>query len=186
LGILAYGTDNEGLLPALFLKNSPIATFWSHLILIDYLEARLEADNTHTNFSGTPRQGCSKWNRATANVANRTWNGAFGMNAFPLSEGNVLNPAHSNYVSGNALYVTSINLNQITKTSTRILLADALSLAGGATYLLIPVATPVTETSNTTCLKSWHAAGKLVTITMFDGHGEKQNITTAAAALINP
>jgi hypothetical protein len=44
----------------------------------------------------------------------------------------------------------------------------------------------VIETNNNTNLKSWHSLGKLVTITMYDGHGEKRDITTAAAAISNP
>jgi prepilin-type N-terminal cleavage/methylation domain-containing protein len=73
LGCLAYSTDNEGLIPALYLKNTPISMFWTNLILENYLEARKDTDNTHTNYAGTVIQGCSEWSRATASSANRIW-----------------------------------------------------------------------------------------------------------------
>jgi hypothetical protein len=110
-------------------------------------------------------------------------------NAYPFCENNVLDVRGSNYVNAPAT-AQGIYFNQITKQSSRVFLADALNgngaFAGQSTYLLAPVVTPVTETNNITNLKSWHTAGALVTITLFDGHGEKRNVTASATALIDP
>lgn len=190
LGCIAYTNDNDGMIPALYLKSTPIATFWSNLILVDYLEARKDTDGTHTNFSGTVIQGCSEWNRATAGSTNRIWQSAYAMNARPFCEGNVIDLRSSNYVT-DAANARGITLSQITKQSSRLFFGDALNgpasgASGTSTYLLSPVNTVVTEASNITNLKSWHTLGNNVTVTMFDGHGEKRNVTTAASAMSNP
>jgi prepilin-type N-terminal cleavage/methylation domain-containing protein len=189
LGCLGYANDNDGLLPALYLTTTPASTFWTNLILVDYLEAG-KTDANHTNLDRTVMQGCSEWNRATSASANRAWQGAYGMNAYPLCENDVINLATSDFVNGGA-NARAIPLNQVTKQTTRLMLADALNTNGTSTYRINAVAGTVTETSNasnstSTLLKSWHSPGKIVTITMFDGHGEKKSLTVAAAAITNP
>ena len=187
LGCLGYAQDNKNALPALYLTKVPISTFWSHLILQDYLEAGRDADRTHTTFDRTALQGCSEWNRATAasTTPPRVWQGAYGMNGNPLCEGGVVNSTTSDW--GNApTTARAITLAQVTRQTTRVMIGDALNAGGTSTYRLNPTSGTVTESSNATLLKSWHTAGRQVTVTMFDGHGEKRTLTNAATALINP
>jgi prepilin-type N-terminal cleavage/methylation domain-containing protein len=188
MGCVAYSTEQEGLLPALYLRTLP-TIFWSNLIFEDYLEARKDTDNVHTNFVGTVLQGCSEWNRDRRRVGNPNWEGAYGMNGYPFCENGTYDARSSNYVTGAATAQGS-SLSQITKPSNRLFFADALNnsgpFAGQSTYVINAIAGVTTETSNSTNLKSWHSRGQLVTITMFDGHGEKRSVTTAASAVINP
>lgn len=189
LGCLGYSNDNEGLLPAVYLTTTPVSTFWTNLILVDYLEAG-KTDANHTNLDRTVMQGCSEWNRATASSANRVWQGAYGMNSFPLCENDVVNNASADYVN-TGVTPQAISIAQITKRTNRVMLGDVLNTNGTSSYRINAVAGTVTETSNatnatSTLLKSWHTAGKLVTVTMFDGHGDKKSMTSAAAAITNP
>jgi prepilin-type N-terminal cleavage/methylation domain-containing protein len=187
LACFAYANDNRGALPALYLTKVPIATFWSHLILQEYLEAGRDADRTHTTFDRTALQGCSEWNRATTASTSppRVWQGAYGMNGNPLCVEGVFNPTTSDW--GNApATARAITLSHITRPATRVFIGDALNADGTSTYRLNPTTGTVTESSNTTLLKSWHTAGRQVTVTMFDGHGEKMPVTRAAAGLIHP
>jgi prepilin-type N-terminal cleavage/methylation domain-containing protein len=196
VGCIGYSTDNEGVLPALYLRKLTISEFWSNLILADYLEAQ-KYDKDHTNFSGTVLQGCAQWKRGRVPSpgVEPEWESAFGMSAYPFwekVEQGKRDTRHSNYVTrlqgidGGPIY-----LNQITKQSSRLFFADALNsdgsgvVIGSSTYVINP-GFQVTETNNKTNLKSWHGLGKLVTITMYDGHGEKRDITTAEAAISNP
>jgi prepilin-type N-terminal cleavage/methylation domain-containing protein len=195
VGCIGYSTDNEGVLPALHLTNSPIAKFWSNLVLEDYLEAQ-KHDQNHTNFSGTVLQGCAQWKRGRVPNPNvkPEWESAFGMSKYPFwKKGSPSDLRNSDYVTSPLKTVGPIYLNQITKQSSRLFLADALnSTSVGAvidtsTYLINATDKEVKEgASNSINLKSWHGLGKLVTITMYDGHGEKRDITTAAAAISNP
>jgi prepilin-type N-terminal cleavage/methylation domain-containing protein len=189
LGCVAYSIEQDGLLPALYLTTTPITIFWSNLILENYLEARRDTDNSHTNFAGTVLQGCTEWNNGRVKGSNPNWEGAYGMNGYPFCDNGTFDARSSNYVGG-AANAQGIALSQITKPSNRLFFADALNnsgaFAGQSTYVVNAITGVTTETSNSTNLKSWHTVGKLVTITMFDGHGEKRSVTTAASAIISP
>ncbi len=190
LGCLGYANDQEGVLPALRMPTTPIVTFWTQLVLRDYLDAGM-IDANRTNFDRTSLQGCSEWNRATSSSANRAWQGAYGFNSSPLSENGVINLANNDYGRSDLANAKAIALSQITKQSSRVMLGDVLNTDGTSTYRINAVIGTVTEASNavnatSTLLKSWHTEGRQVTITMFDGHGEKRSITLAAAAIVNP
>jgi type II secretory pathway pseudopilin PulG len=189
LGCIAYSRDNGGVLPALRTTKTadPIQTFWSTLILFDYLEAR-KHDASRPNLKATVLQGCSQWDKGRRKTSYPDLEAAFGMSTNPLFEINEPTiKRHSNYDVAGA---EKIYLRQITKQSSRLLLADALNRTGTyqdqSTYLINTTVGVVIETTNNTNLKSWHGLGKLVTITMYDGHGEKRSVTTAATAISNP
>lgn len=191
LAIFGYANDQDGELPALYLTDTPIATFWSHLILQDYLEAG-KSNSVHTNFARTPMQGCPAWMRATRQVPFQERAGAYGMNSNPMSDNGVINPIHSDLKVGGP-HARRISLRQITKASSRLLIADAINADDTPTHRLNPVTGTVTEASNAalgqnfeTKLRSWHVTGRLIAVTMFDGHSEKRSMTAAAAAMTNP
>jgi type II secretory pathway pseudopilin PulG len=191
LGCIAYSRDNGGVLPALRTTKTadPIQTFWSTLILFDYLEAR-KHDASRPNLKATVLQGCSQWDKGRKKSSLPDLEAAFGMSIYPFLEDNKLTDLrHSNYNGSNP---QKIYLRQITKHSSRLMLADALNKTtdpntnNTSTYLISAKTLPLTETNNNINLKSWHPLGNLVTITMYDGHGEKRSVTTAATAIINP
>lgn len=188
VAIFGYANDQDGELPALVLTNTPIVTFWSHLILRDYLEAGM-SNSVHTNFARTPMQGCPAWLRATTQVPDRDRTGAYGMNSSPLYNSSLTVQVHSDLRSGGR----RITLSQITKSSSRLLIGDAINADNTPTHRLNAVAGTITEASNAalgqnleTKLRSWHPRGRLIAVTMFDGHSEKRSMTSAAAAMTAP
>ena len=190
----AYGNDNEGLMPALYLSKPPasnISIFWSNLV-IHYVESRKDV-TSHDDFTGTVMQGCATWKagRMSATDPNQTpgWECAYGMNQKPFCQDlKKTDDRDSDFVTNKK--AKEIYFNQITRQSSRLLLADALNrtgpYAGQSTYKVWPQVGAIDESNNNSNCKSWHPLGKQVNMVMFDGHGERRSIAAAITAMLDP